>query len=167
MKRLDILIFVVVSLGLIGLIAYTADRVTQSLGGRNTPYERLPYGIPTATPFRVPLEALPDYGTTTSHEGVVTNVAARQQFLDAYHKGEPGRWRFVLVAREGTSVLFELRHDTRGPAIRYVFDNRQDGQARRRRVTEFMCRSLVEEVDHFVLLRCEGDGTPSNISLPK
>ncbi len=67
-----------------------------------------PPPTPTSVSISTPNLTLPNYGTTTNMHGEIQNGAARQQFLEAYHRGEPGRWEQIVYTVEGDPLIYRL-----------------------------------------------------------
>lgn len=109
--------------------------------------------------------ALPDFGTTTITGSAVQNAAARQQFLEAYRAGEPGRWETVAPTVEGDPTFHQLLYSGNGTQLLVVRDTRQDHFGPRR-VRLYTCQTLVEDGRFLQLVECTDGSDQTNISVP-
>jgi hypothetical protein len=107
----------------------------------------------------------PDFGTTTYRDtGNIENVEARQQFLNAYREGKPGRWEEIFFTDEGDPISAQLHYKGDGTALRLVYDTTQD-KFGSKQVVEYACETLVEEVTQ-LRMRCSAGGQQVHIALP-
>jgi hypothetical protein len=104
---------------------------------------------------------VPDNSTTTLLPGgKLSNPGARRRFLDAYHRGRPAQWQYVLTTTEGDPFSYRLLYDGDGRSLRLLYDNTQDefSAAEDRRVRQYDCEALRDAPKRLQLLRCTGDG---------
>jgi hypothetical protein len=123
----------------------------------------LPIPTPIPYPTRQPVAGIPMFGTTIYLFDKGTNLAAQDNFLEAYGQGKPGQWEAVFYTIEGVPISFLVLYQGNGHQIKISVDATKDGFAapEDRSIRDYSCQDITKTARAIQIKSCS-DGKETN-----